>query len=179
MEEIELFAAFSAWMRFEIDKQTSSSTEDLLEKEALMDHAKILAYIQRYLVASPMAVFLEQAQKSDYESDGATILGAQNLLDLLDGTLKQREMGAPYMKAFPQVKFLIDYLSDRASVMFRDIAEAEKRMVRLGPSTKIESDGPIGKLDVRMCPSPNVCDDLVYHRNLGFVLTTYRRVQMH
>ncbi|KAJ2907242.1 hypothetical protein MKZ38_006536 [Zalerion maritima] len=150
MEEIEMFAAFSSWMRFEIDKQTSSSSDDLLEKEAQMDHARILAYIQKYLAASPMSVFLEQAPRPDYDLARATALQGQDLLDLLDATLQQREAGGSYVEGLPHVKFLVEFLSDQANVVFKNIAQAGKRMVRFGPSTKIELDGPISRIDVKI-----------------------------
>jgi anaphase-promoting complex subunit 4 len=48
MDELEHFHAFSTWLRFEIDKQGSpSANEELSEKEATMDHVKVLSSLTR------------------------------------------------------------------------------------------------------------------------------------
>src|SRR6266536_2491918 len=47
MEELELFVVFSSWLRLEIDRLASSShSEELSEKEAMMDNGKVLLYIR-------------------------------------------------------------------------------------------------------------------------------------
>lgn len=161
MDELEYFAAFSTWLRLEIDQLASSTTsEDLTEKEVTIDHAKVMVYIQRYLVKSPLAVYFDEIAKDDYAKDLELAETGSSLVDLLDKQLKKCEAGTPYMKALPNVGFLVEYLGKRADRVFRDIAEAEKRGVRFGQATEIAVRGKIWKHDVHVCSgktSVSVC----------------------
>jgi len=155
MDELELFTAFSSWLRLEIDKLVSSTlSEELSEKEATMDNGRVLQYIQRYLAASPLALYLDKVGKEDWAKDLDVIDGGPALLDLLDQQLQKRDTGAPYMAAFPNVHFLVDYLSARAGVVFNAIAEAERRSVRFGRTTKLDIASPVSRFDVHMTAVP-------------------------
>ncbi|KAM0334150.1 hypothetical protein ACHAQA_001170 [Verticillium albo-atrum] len=153
MEELDLFAAFSAWLRFQIDRLASSNSasEELNEKEAGLDNGKVLAYVQRYLVRSPLSVFFDAASPEERDADWKFVLGEPALLlDTVDAQLARQEAGQPYMKALPQVAFLVAYLEDRANDIFRDIAEAQKRSVRFGQPTKIVMTDKITRMDTIM-----------------------------
>lgn len=152
MEELDLFNAFSTWLRFQIDRLASSNanSEELMEKEAVMENGKILTYIQRFLIHSPMALYFVDASQDDYNADWKAVEGGVGLLDMLDTQLKREEEGQPHMKALPQVKFLVDYFDDRASGLFIDIAEAQKRSVRFGQPTKVVVGGNITRVDTIM-----------------------------
>jgi anaphase-promoting complex subunit 4 len=153
MDELDLFAAFSTWLRFQIDRLAASSSagDELTEKEATMENGKVLAYIQTYLVNRPADIFFDEVAKEDYTTDWDHADSGSSLLEMLDKQLKRQEDGQPYMKALPHVEFLVAYLQSRANGIFKSIADAQRRSVRFGQSTRISLGQPIGKIDARMC----------------------------
>ncbi|KAL0931684.1 anaphase-promoting complex component cut20 apc4 [Colletotrichum truncatum] len=153
MDELNLFNAFSSWMRFQIDRLAApgSATDELTEKEATMETSKVLAYIEGYLMQSHMAIFLDEVPKDDYSSNWERAESGASMLDELTTQLTRQEEGLAYLKAFPNVGFLVDYLTARANGIFKDIAEAQKRSVRFGQPTKIILGSRIAKIDSTMC----------------------------
>ncbi|KAH6671548.1 anaphase-promoting complex component Cut20/Apc4 [Plectosphaerella plurivora] len=149
MEELELFNAFSLWLRFQIDRlaASNSNNEELTEKEAMMENGKVLAYIQRFLVHSPLGLFFDEVSQEEYDADKKATEGTVNLLDALDTQLKRHETGQPHSKGLPQVKFLVDIFDDRAVGIFKDIAEAQKRSVRFGQPTRLVVQSRITTMD--------------------------------
>lgn len=149
MEELELFNAFSMWLRFQIDRlaASNSNNEELLEKEAMMENGKVLAYIQRFLTQSPMGLYFDEVAQEEYEADREATEGSLDMVDVLDTQLKKYEAGQSCTKALPQVKFLVELLDDRALGVFKDIAEAQKRSVRFGQPTKVVVQSKITHLD--------------------------------
>ncbi|KAJ4304232.1 hypothetical protein N0V88_001845 [Collariella sp. IMI 366227] len=160
MDELEHFGVFSIWLKLEIDKQTSSSSmsDDISEKEATMDHPKVMTYMQHYLVSSPLAVYFDEVAKEDYVKDQEMIEPGPSLLDLLDRQLQEQEAGRPYMKVLPRVDFLVNYLTSRANSVFKGIAEAEKQNVRFGQGTEVSIGQKIWKHDIWMS-RPNKKND--------------------
>lgn len=157
MEELELFRVFSSWVRLTIDRVSSTTVpEDLMEKEALLDPAKILRYIERYLVSSPMAIHFAKVPRETWDEDWEHMQDSSGVLDELDKQLKRHEAGGPYMKGLTQMAFVVDFLTAKALDVFKDIAEAEKRSVRFGQAVKLELAGGPGletfvTVDARMC----------------------------
>jgi anaphase-promoting complex subunit 4 len=156
MEELDLFSTFSMWLRFEIDRLASSSGgEELSEKEAMMDIAKVLAYIQRYLTTSPLAVYFDEVDKDDYTRDWKHAEDGVSLLDMLEKQLKRRGSGQPFMKAMPNLDFLINYLSSRAKAVLNSIAETQRRSVRFAQPIRLEIGTNISKYALRLCAKPS------------------------
>ena len=153
MDELEHFGVFSTWLKLEIDKLASPNLADeLTEKEATMDNGKVLTYIQRYLVSSPLALYFDEDTSEDYARDEAFLGdGGGSLLQILDKHLKLQAAGQPYMKALPRVDFLVNYLTSRANSVFGDIAEAQKRTVRFGKSTELSIGTEIWRQDIQLC----------------------------
>ncbi|KAK1751793.1 anaphase-promoting complex, cyclosome, subunit 4-domain-containing protein [Echria macrotheca] len=152
MDELEHFGTFSTWLRLEIDKQASSTLSDeLTEKEATMDHGKVISYIQRYLVTSPLALYFDEVTREDYAKDQNLAEDGSSLLEMLDKQFKRQESGQPYMKALPHIDFLVNYLTSRSGMVFRNIAEAKKRSVRLGRATELSVPKKIWKHDMYTC----------------------------
>ncbi|KAL2261496.1 hypothetical protein VTK26DRAFT_4032 [Humicola hyalothermophila] len=150
MDELEHFTMFSTWLRLEIDKQSSSSlSEDLTEKEATMDNAKVLSYLQHYLSSSPLAVYFGEATGEDGVREEEVLEQTPSILDLLDKQLQEQEGGRPYMKGLPRVDFLTSYLTSKAQVVFKGIAEAERQNVRFGQATELSIGQNIWKHDIR------------------------------
>lgn len=151
MEELDLFQSFSSWLRHEIDRLASSSSSDeLTEQEATMEHGKILTYIQQYMPASPLQHYLSNIKAEDADKDWQQAESGTSLLDTLDKQIKKQEAGQPHAGVFPQVEFLCKYLDSKANVVFEGIAEAEKRSVRFGQPAKIQLKQDIARFDVRM-----------------------------
>ncbi|KAK3295716.1 anaphase-promoting complex, cyclosome, subunit 4-domain-containing protein [Chaetomium fimeti] len=151
MDELEYFNAFSIWLRLEIDKQGSSSvTEELSEKEATMDNPRVLSYIQHYLANSPLSVYFDEVAKEDYIKDQEMVAPGVSLLDLLDKQLREQEGGRPYMKVFPRIDFLLNYLVTSSSAVFDGIANAEKQGVKFGQATEVSVGAKIWKHDLWM-----------------------------
>ncbi|KAI1180084.1 anaphase-promoting complex, cyclosome, subunit 4-domain-containing protein [Nemania sp. FL0916] len=151
MEELDLFQAFSIWLRHEIDRLASSSvTEELTEKEASLEHGKILAYIQQYMPASPLRHYLSSVKAEDGERDRKLADGGSSLLELLEKQIKKQESGQPETGSYPQVEFLAKYLESQASSVLEGIAEAERRSVRFGQVTKVVLDHDVSRFDVRL-----------------------------
>jgi anaphase-promoting complex subunit 4 len=177
MEELESFAVFSSWLRLEIDKLAASSiSEELLEKEAAMDHAKVLAYIEQYLTTSPLGLYFDDVGKDDYTNDWKHADDGASLLDLLDKQIKRHESGQPHMKALPRVDFLVNYLTSRAGTIFKNIAEAEKRSVRFGQPTRLEIGDHISKYDIHMCANRKVVSLQTWSAVFDVILTASDRV---
>ncbi|KAM5345505.1 hypothetical protein ACJ41O_011367 [Fusarium nematophilum] len=157
MDELESFTAFSSWLRFQIDRLASSSSsgEELTEKEATMDTSKVLTYIEHYLTDSSLKIFFEEPHKEDYEVDLSDIEGGSSMLDVLDKELARVENGQPSMKALPNVDVLVTYATRWANRIFEGIAEAKKRSVRLGKPAKLSVGHPISRADMRLCKVKN------------------------
>lgn len=153
MDELEHFTAFSAWLRFQIDRQASSSpaNDELTEKEATMDNARILTYIECYLTRSPLDMFFDEVSSEDHTTGWDHFEDGVPLLDALDGQLKKHEAGQPCMKALPHAEFLVKYVTSWCARIFSSIAEAKTRSVRFGQPMRLSIGQPITKMDVKMC----------------------------
>lgn len=151
MEELELFHCFSTWLRYEIDCLASSTvSEELTEKEATMEHGKILAYIQRYLPASPLRFYLVKVSVEDSVKDTTAVEDVPSLLEIVDKHIRKQENGKDQVAVVSQVEFLGNLLSEKADIVFDGIAEAEKRSVRFGQAQHIQLEQGLSKFDIRM-----------------------------
>ena len=168
MEELDLWGVFSVWLRFMIDQLASSSAaEELSEKEATMDNGKVLAYIQKYLLMSPLSIFLGDSTQENRDIAKPHVGDGQPcLLEMLDTHIKKFEAGQQYMKALPSLDFLLDLFNSRSSLVATGIAEALKRSVRFGNQpSKIDVGGlKISDYDLKMCSvrRPDGIDGLTY-----------------
>ncbi|KAI0022065.1 anaphase-promoting complex, cyclosome, subunit 4-domain-containing protein [Xylariomycetidae sp. FL0641] len=151
MEELELFHCFSGWLRHEIVRLASSSaTDELTEKEATMEHGKVLVYIQQFLPSSPLRHYLSNVAAADSESSWQQADDGSSILDLLEKQIRKQEAGQDVHGAFPQAEFLCNYLDSKANTIFEGLAAAEMRSVRFGQNSKIEVEHKILMSDVRM-----------------------------
>lgn len=157
MDELEHFAAFSTWLRFQIGRFATAPSDELTEKEATMDNAKVLTYIERYLTRSPLDVFFDDISREDYSADWDHCEDGPRLLDMLDRQLRKQEDGQPFMRALPHVDFLVNYMNSWSGRIFRDIAEAKKRSVRFGRPVRLSVGRPVSKMDIKMCEAKQVC----------------------
>lgn len=155
MDELDCFVSFSTWLRAQIDRLASSSSEaeELTEKEANMDHGKVLSYIEQYLVDSPMRVFFDDMSNENRDADLKHVEDGRGLLDVLTAQLKKHEKGQDAMNALPRVEFLVDYASTCSGRLFESIAEAKRRSVRFGKPIRLSIGLPVDLADGRMCAS--------------------------
>lgn len=177
MEELELFRIFSSWLRLTIDRVSSSTVpEEFVEKEALLDPAKILRYIERFLVSSPMAVHFAKVPREAWDEDWERMQDSSGVLNELDNQLKRQEAGSSYMKGLTQMAFVVDFLTAKAGNVFKNIAEAEKRSVRFGQAQKLElvreSSGleTFTSVDAKMCSVPKPVSRVLHVVSLICVL---------
>lgn len=172
MDELEHFNSFSTWLRLEIDKAGSSSvSEELTEKEATMDHPKVLAYIHHYLASSPLALFFDEVAKEDYIKDQEMVEPGPSLLDLLDKQLQEQEAGRPFMRVLPRLDFLANYLTSRANTVIQGIANAERQGIQFGEATEVSIGKKIWKHNLWMSrPSKTVSS--VFPRIAALVCVT-------
>lgn len=154
VDELDLFAAFSSWIRFEIDRLASESStstdDDKLEKEASIDHTKVLLYLQTAMTTSPLAIYLDDTVPEDHGNDWNNAEQGLPMYDLLDKQLQKQERGVPYMKTLPRVELLCKFLARQASTIFTQIAEAEKRNVLFGKVHEVGVSESAGPVDMRM-----------------------------
>lgn len=156
MEEIDLFPSFSTWIRFEIDKLSSSNSVsvEICEREGELNAGKISAYIDRYLEASPISAFLGQVTGSQHTASADSILkSSMGPLHLLGEDLELFASGQTNSFTRLQVKFLVDFLGERTNALLGSIASAQKQAIHFGPPTGIRLPGPVRSLDLRLIQS--------------------------
>ena len=136
VEELDLFAAFSAWLRYEIDRlasdSSSTSTEESNEKEESIDHSKVLLYLQTVMITSPLAAFFADTPAKNIDDLFDSSKREGTLFALLDEQIQKHERGLPYTESLTRFDLLCDYLTQQAQSIFKQIAESEKRNVLFG-----------------------------------------------
>lgn len=154
MDELEAFQTFSAWLRHEIDRLASSSTsDDLTEKEATMEHGKILAYIEQYLSASPLRHYLQKVSEDDAKMASEQLDKGTTISGLLGKDIQRQEAGQEPTTVIPRIDFLCAYLDDKAKLVFQGLAEAKKRGVRFGKMTKVDLGQEIAQCEISVTVS--------------------------
>lgn len=153
IEELDLFRMFSSWLRITIDRVSASSLSDeIMEKEALLDPSKILRYIEKYLVQSPMATYFEDLPEELVEEEWETYVNdSAGMLNQVDEQARAQEAGEADVMAMPHMSFLVDLLTEKANGVFDEIAEAEKRLVRFGQAVQLDLPDAVSKVAMTMC----------------------------
>lgn len=152
VDELELFSSFSAWLRYEIDRLASdspSTPDDAAEREAAIDHSKVLLYLQKIMTISPLSVFFGDPTSED-EGEWNHAEQGVPLFDLLNRQLEKQERRLPYIRALPRVDLLSAYLDRQANAVFAQIAEAEKRNVLFGSAQDVGIPQTDGSVEMKM-----------------------------
>ncbi|PQE12926.1 anaphase-promoting complex component Cut20 Apc4 protein [Rutstroemia sp. NJR-2017a BBW] len=168
IEELDLFTSFSTWIRYEIDRLSSDSlsrSEDAADKEASIDHSKVLLYIQTAMTNSPLSAFITEVAPADFEDECAHAKKDSHLFDKLSRQLEKEEQGQKHRKTLLQVEFLCKYLRGQASAIFSQIAEAEKRNVLFGKPMELGVPQDNVAMDVTM----NEVDYYISHAYCAFI----------
>lgn len=159
VDELDLFTSFSSWLRNEIDRLASdasaSPTDDVAEKEASIDHSKVLAYLQTAMTSSPLAVYLAECPEEFTDNWSHSQKGVP-MYDLLDKQLQKQEQGLQYIKSLPRVKVLCELLTRQTNTIFGQIAQAEKRNVLFGKEIEVGSAEANTPMHMRM--TAKVCE---------------------
>lgn len=167
VEELDLFAAFSVWLRREIDKLasegSSSPSDESLEKESMIDHGKVLLYMQTGLTTSRLAPFFHDSSPADFEKNWESMGDGVPVLDLIDTQLRKHDDYQPYTKALLPIDSLCNCLTRQASALFQQIAEAEKRNVFFGQPVQLGSVQNGAPLAMKMCAE--VCISNLFFSN--------------
>lgn len=162
VDELDLFAAFSAWLRQEIDRLASDSSaspsDDLLEKEAAIDHGKVLFYVQKVMTTSKLSVFFQEDVSDEQDKYWKTADRDFPILELLDTQLRRQEDGLPYEKHLPKISLLCRHMSRQAAAVFEKIAEAEKRNVLFGQPTLLGSRSQDSPVAMRIYPQVRIAE---------------------
>jgi anaphase-promoting complex subunit 4 len=152
--EFSQFNAFSTWLRHEIDAQaadpSSVSIEDVTEKESMIEHSKVLAYIQGPLKTSKIAAFFRQnsTQTSPHEWDFADTKGG--IYQPLLGELKKHTLSVSHSQSVPRLEDLSKYLNEQCAAVFNQIAESDRRNVLFGEPVALQIDSASSVADMKM-----------------------------
>ncbi|KAI9721737.1 MAG: hypothetical protein M1812_002072 [Candelaria pacifica] len=154
--ELEQFTAFSKWLRHEIDVQATNSDgnpeEDNAERDPMIEHAKVLRYIQGAMTESRLTAFFDvPSSDSDRSQQKLSAYGGSAYESFKD---KLKNCNAQSLSTstltLPVLEDLSAYLGDQCQVVFRRIAEVEKRNVRLGAPIVLERDHTSRVMDMKM-----------------------------
>lgn len=153
--ELQQFASFSMWLRHEIDTQAadpnSASAEEMAEKDTLIDHAKVLDYIQGAMTKSRLVEFfqppdLEGQLKHDLAAEGTSLYATYKK------ELKKYDGGSQINARLPRLDNLFDHLSKQCEVIFNSISQTQQRNVMYGTPVLINRNCNTRMMDARMEP---------------------------
>lgn len=154
--ELRQFLAFSTWLRCEIETQsfdpTSASAEEAAEKENHIDHAKVLDYIEGAMTESRLLRFFDVRTPNDIRSSWDLAADGTSLYDMYKREHQRSQQGYPPRSKLPGLQELSTHLRAQCELVFKRIAETQRRNVMFGTPVLLEeygSNAPRGK-DVRM-----------------------------
>ena len=132
IDELDLFTSFSAWLRYEIDRlasdDSSSMPDDTAEKESSIDHSKVLLYLQKVMMTSPLRLFLDDSEgETSFNQESGTLL-----FDALNKQIQKQERGFSYNKSLLKVDLFCRLLTQQASAVFFQIAGTSDCLYRPG-----------------------------------------------
>ena len=153
VDELESFAAFSSWLRYEIDRlaseSSSSPNEENNEKEGSINHSKVLLYLETMMTNSRLSVFFGSA--ADHEEAPSKPQAGTRMFDQVNQQLKKQEQGLIFRKDLPRVDLLCRMLGQESNAVFSQIAEAEKRNVLFGKPHDLGIPQIDTPMDMRIC----------------------------
>ncbi|KZZ99273.1 hypothetical protein AAL_01845 [Moelleriella libera RCEF 2490] len=158
-DELDYFITFSEWLRLRIDYLGPSevTTEDLSAREAVMDTSKVLTYIKRFLVRSPIDFFFEEGtgharqpatmEQQEWRSMVSDIDVFVNRAFPADGSMEASATERRF-----KFSFLVEAEVARSRMIFQGVADAIRRSIRFGPPINMSVlGGRLTLMDVRVC----------------------------
>ncbi|KAI9783357.1 MAG: hypothetical protein M1839_003891 [Geoglossum umbratile] len=169
--ELSQFIAFSTWLRHEIDIQAAensgSSPDDVTDKDALIEHAKVIDYIQGAMTKSRLAEFFPPISTGDKGNQWDLRDKGLSLFDILKKELKKRSLNTYTEKRIPGVRSFHEHLTQQCDVVFKQIAETERRNVLFGRPVYLAKGNESGIADMRACAKDEHCHTYVALHSVG------------
>lgn len=148
--ELRQFSAFSLWLRQEIEIQsldpTSVLSQDGIERDANIDHANTLDYIQGAMLNSRLNTYFDIQNQSKTPSRLDLAAKGRSLFELYKKELKNVRISETRL---PGLNALINHLDGQCALVFARIAETQRRNVRFGAIIPLDISVP-KCLDMRM-----------------------------
>ncbi|KAL8693429.1 MAG: hypothetical protein Q9218_001739 [Villophora microphyllina] len=147
--ELQQFAAFSVWLRHEIEKQaadpTSASAQEIVDKDTDFDHGSILEYIQGAMTHSQMSIY----SGNQAENESHFNIGSGVLFELYKKNLVAVGVGHAVRKHLPGLDSLISHFQRQSESFFERISETQRRNVHFGTAVQL-GNGNSACTDMRM-----------------------------
>lgn len=156
------FAAFSRWLKFQVDLQSaeplSRTAEGILEKSDTIDHVETLKYVRGAMCQSALNQYIQPKPPRDADHGPSWVKArkqeGQPLYEIYKNLLppphKQQQPAAnadpnPAKDRLPVFSELTSWLSDECERVFKKIAEAQKNGIhhRLALSLGTDCDGDV------------------------------------
>ena len=134
--ELVQFAAFSTWLKQEIEVQgidiSSLAADEIVEKDHLLDYHKIFEYIQGPMLRSRLIELLGVHPDSDIRSSWDLPGEITPMYSKYKADLKSFVTGGQAEKKLPGMDLLVSRLDRQCRSVFERIAETQKRKARFG-----------------------------------------------
>ncbi|KAI4233175.1 MAG: hypothetical protein LQ349_004577 [Xanthoria aureola] len=132
--ELQQFAAFSTWLRHEIEKQAvdpmSASAQEIAGSDMSFDHSGILDYIQGAMQHTQMRAYtlneMGGGRPWDLEDEGGPIF------ELYKTHLNNQSSGFRSQRQLPGFVGLIEHFEKQSRVFFEHVSETQRRNVQIG-----------------------------------------------
>ncbi|KAL8859915.1 MAG: hypothetical protein Q9178_003748 [Gyalolechia marmorata] len=144
VSELHQFAAFSTWLRHEIEKQaadpTSASAQEIAEKDMSFDHSSILEYIQGAMQHTQMLAYTanegDGGRPGDLEAEGGL------LFELYKKQMNNDSNGPRSQRQLPGIAGLLKHFEKQSGVFFEHISETQRRNIQIGVPTSLGVGDP-------------------------------------
>lgn len=148
--ELRQFLAFSAWLRQEIEIQASdASVAEFAEKDVNLDHASTLEYIQGAMTQSQLASFFILEARAEEKPPRDLAAEGRSLFELSKRGLQNASREDSSASQLPPLDALMKKLDTQCNVIFKRIAETQRRNVRFGAPVYLQKGVP-SCMDMRM-----------------------------
>lgn len=148
--ELRQFLAFSAWLRQEIEIQASdASVAEFAEKDVNLDHASTLEYIQGAMTQSQLASFFILEARAEEKPPRDLAAEGRSLFELSKRGLQNASREDSSASQLPPLDALMKKLDTQCNVIFKRIAETQRRSVRFGAPVYLQKGVP-SCMDMRM-----------------------------
>jgi anaphase-promoting complex subunit 4 len=152
------------WLRHEIDIQAAensgSSPDDGSDKDALIEHAKVIDYIQGAMTKSRLAEFFPAVPADDKRDQWDLRDEGLPLFDTLKKELKKRSLDVYTDKQLPGIGSFCEHLARQCDIVFKKIAEAERRNVLFGRPVRLTKGTESNVVDMRVCVKASITSTL-------------------
>jgi anaphase-promoting complex subunit 4 len=153
--ELNQFAAFSMWLRHEIDIQAAensgSTPDDVSDKEGLIEHARVIDYIQGAMTKSKLAEFFPPISIDDRRDQWNLRADGLSLFDIVKKELKKHSLSIQTDRRLLEIRSFYEHLARQCTAVFKQIAEAERRNVLFGRPIRLMKGNKSSIADMRVC----------------------------